>query len=450
MSAVRNVYGIQAGIFLSKRNFIKSITTVKNIGNEIITGLYDNKFEETVESFFKEKESPNYFYLGIVESWKDRKMLARFLPLIIFIRKFATSLISGSFYIKSFAISFFTGVGLTIGIHWLSIMTGFFKTLIINKEKLSGKEKSNSIEVNRQLLLQKHIDELATVPYGQMPDLIILVGSKNKYTQQSLNDSVRNIRKFGNLQSVPIEPIIAESDGNGNSLLSVFDFVQSKQFVKDYPSLSQKDLKDLKIAVININEAYSATINKQLDIEILDKQTTPVELALLNAVCMIQKNNKQKGNIVIADPGYMYLGDLSQTDNITLLSSNVTYDQLKNQSLPLLISDETDFAQDGSRHLKKLYRNFDYKKISNIAIAHMFNRMYDTDNSSLIQMPTYSGIIGINFSDTKNFELLLRFMAVAREYEQTYKGRKFKIDLIQHLLIPLTLLMNKEMPRYLI
>lgn len=444
MSAVRNVYGIQAGIFLSKRNFIKSITTVKNIGNEIITGLYDNKFEETVESFFKEKESPNYFYLGIVESWKDRKMLARFLPLIIFIRKFATSLISGSFYIKSFAISFFTGVGLTIGIHWLSIMTGFFKTLIINKEKLSGKGKSNSIEVNRQLLLQKHIDELSTVPYGQMPDLIILVGSKNKYTQQSLNYSVRNIRKFGNLQSVPIEPILAESDGNGNSLLSVFDFVQSKQFVKDYPSLSQKDLKDLKIAVININEAFSATINKQLDVEILDKQTTPVELALLNAVRMIQKNNKQKGNIVIADPGYMYLGDLSQTDNITLLSSNVTYDQLKNQSLPLLISDEADFAQDGSRHLKKLYRNFDYKKISNIAIAHMFNRMYDTDNSSLIQMPTYSGIIGINFSDTKNFELLLQFMAVAREYEQTYKGRKFKIDLIQHLLIPLTLLMNKE------
>ena len=444
MSVVRNVYGIQAGIFLSKRNFIKSITSVKNIGNEIINGLYDDKFEETVNSFFKEKENPNYFYLGIIESWKDRKMLARFLPLIIFIRKFATSLISGSFYIKSFVISFFTGVGLTIGMHWLSIMTGFFKTLFINKEKLLGQKNSNSIEVNRQLLLQKHIDELATVPYGQMPDLIILVGSKNKYTQQSLNDSVRNIRKFGNLQSVPIEPVIAESDGNGNSLLSVFDFIQSKQFVTDYPSLSKKDLKDLKIAVININEAYSATINKQLDVEILDKQTTPLELALLNAVCMIQKNNKQKGNIVIADPGYMYLGDLTQADNITLLSSNVTYDQLKNQNLPLLISNETDIAQDGSSHLKKLYRNFDYKKVSNIAIAHMFNRMYDTDNNSLIQMPTYSGLIGINFSDTKNFDVFLQFIDIAKEYEQTYKGRKFKIDLIQHLLIPLSLIMNKE------
>ena len=106
---------------------------MKNIGNEIINGFYDNQLEETVDSFFKEKESPNYFYLGIIESWKDRKMLARFLPLLFFIQKVATSLISGSFYLKNFVVSFFTGVGLTVSLHWVSIMLGFFKTLIIKK-----------------------------------------------------------------------------------------------------------------------------------------------------------------------------------------------------------------------------------------------------------------------------------------------------------------------------
>nr|MCR4662326.1 hypothetical protein [Endomicrobiaceae bacterium] len=444
MSVVRNIYGIQAGIFLSKKKFIKSMKSVKNIGNEIIPGMYNNNFEETINSFFKEKEKPDYFYLGIIESWKDRKLLSRFLPLVIFVQKISTSLISGSFYLKSFIISFFTGVGLTISIHWISIMVGFFKTSFINKEKIYGTEKSNSIEVNRQLLLQKHIDELAKVPYGQMPDLIILVGSKNKYTQKSLNDSVKNIRKFGNLQSVPIESVISESDGNGDNLLSVFDFIQSKQFEKDYPSLSKKDLKNLRIAIINVNEIPSTTINRQLDMEIVDKQTTPLELSLLNAVRMIQKRNKHKGNIVIANPSYMYLGDLTQTDNITLLSSSVTYDQLKSQNLPLLISKETDLSQDGSSHLKKLYRNFDYKKISNIAVEHMFKHMYDTDNSSLVQMPAYSGLIGINFSDTKNFDLLLQFINIANQYAKTYKGRKFKIDLIQHLLTPLSMLMNKE------
>ena len=444
MSVVRNVYGIQTGIFLSKRNFIKSIKIVKNIGNEIINGFYDDQFEETVNTFFKEKEKPEYFYLGIIESWKDRKMLSRFLPLLLFIQKVTTSLISGSFYLKTFVMSFFTGVGLTIGMHWISIMSGFFKTLIIKKDAIPEQNKINTIETNRQLLLQKHIDELAKVPYGQMPDLIVLVGSKNRYTAKSLNDSVRNIRKFGNLQSIPIEPIITQSDGNGNSLLDVFNFIQSKMFEKDYPSLSQKDLKDLKIVVINVNETSSSIINQQLDMEILDKQTTPLELSLLNAICMIQKNNKQKGNIVIADPGYMYLGNLTQTDNITMFASNVTYEQLKNQSLPLLISDPTDFSQDGSSRLKKLYRNFDYTKISNIAVAYMLSRMYDPENLSLVQMPAYAGLIGMNFSDDRNFDLLLDFMNIAREYEQAYNGRKFKIDLIQHLLTPLTMLMNKE------
>lgn len=444
MSIVRNIYGIQTGIFLSKRKFIKSITSVKNIGNEIINGLYDNKIEETVNLFFKEKESPNYFYLGIIESWKDRKMLSRFLPLVIFVQKIASSLFSGSFYLKTFVTSFFTGVGLTIGMHWISILIGFFKTLIIKKEVVSEKNKSNNIETNRQLLLQKNIDELAKVPYGQMPDLIIMVGSQNRYTVKSLNDGVRNIRKFGNFQSVPIEPIITKNDGNGNSLLDVFDFIQSKQFEKDYPSLSQKDIKDLKIVVININETASSVINRQIDMEIIDKQTTPLELSLLNSICMIQKNSNQKGNIVIANPGYMYLGNLKQADNITLLASNVTYDQLKNQNLPLLISNETDFAQDGSSRLKKIYRNFDYKKISNIAVEYMFNRMYDKDNLSLVQMPAYSGLIGINFDDDRKFDLFLKFMNAAKEYEQTYKGRKFKIDLFQHLLTPLTMLMNNE------
>lgn len=442
MSVVRNVYGIQAGIFLSKRKFLKSIAAVKNIGNEIINGFYDNKIEETVNSFFKEKESPNYFYLGIIESWKDRKMLSRFLPLVVFIQKVATSLISGSFSLHTFVISFFTGVGLMISLHWLSIIIGFFKTLIINKKDISGKQERNTIETNRQLLLQKDIDELARVPYGQMPDLIIMVGSQNRYTAKSLNDGIRNIRKFGNLQSVPIEPLVTKNDGNG--LLDVFDFIQSKQFETEYPSLSQKDLRDLKIVVININETSSQTINRQLDMEILDKQTTPLELSVLNAVCMVQKNNGQQGNIVIADPGYMYLGNLTQTDNITMVASNVTYEQMKNQSLPLLISDQTDFSQDGSSRLKKLYRNFDYKKISNIAVAYMLSRMYDQENISLVQMPAYSGLIGMKFSDDKNFDLLMEFMNIVRQYEQSYKGRKFKIDLIQHLLTPLTMLMNKE------
>lgn len=443
MPVVRSIYGISSGIFLSKKGFIKSITKVKNIGNEIVNGLYDDRMEKDVKFYLEQKEKPDYFYLGIIESWKNRKMLARFLPLAIFIYRISISLLTRSFSLKSFLISFVTGVGLTIALHWVPIMTGFFKTLFISKEKNPMKQEKNSIEVNRQLLLQKHVDNLSNVPYGQMPDLIIVAGTKTKYTVKDLNDSIRNIRKHGNLKSVPVEPVITESFGTGNTLLDIFDFIQSKQFLKDYPTLSQKDVKDLKIVVVNIDGASSEFINKLLDIEILDKQTTSVELSLLNAIGMIQQN--QNGSIVIADPTYMYLGDLIQSDNITLLSSNVTYEQLKNQNLPLLLSAQIENnSQNGSSQLKKLYSSFDDTKISNLAVVHMFNQMYDKENESMIQMPTYSGIISINFSDKQKFDIFLQFMKIAKEYEQNYQGRKFKIDLVQHLLIPLTRLMNGE------
>ena len=70
---------------------------------------------------------------------------------------------------------------------------------------------------------------------------------------------------------------------------------------------------------MNIDGAEQQEISKPLDIKIINEQTTAVELALLNAVGMLQKNNTKKGNIIVADPSYIYLGNLTQEKKMSLL-----------------------------------------------------------------------------------------------------------------------------------
>ncbi|MFA6614120.1 MAG: hypothetical protein WCS83_04990, partial [Endomicrobiia bacterium] len=449
MNIVRKIYGIQTGIYLSKKNFKKEIIKVKNLGNELIAGLYDSKVEQSIDEFFKEKEKPKYFYLGINENWKVRKMLARFLPLIFFTRAVVSSVLTNSFSLNTIIISFFTGVGLSIILHWFPILSGFFKTKTIKQMKFPMQEKqniNNEIEINKQLLLQKQINKLINVPYGDIPDLVIIAGNNIEYTTDILNNSMEQIKTYGNFKKLNIEPLLVNNDGgSGNSLIDIFSFLQSDNLKMKYPNLIDKDLSELKIVVINIDGTPPSLVTKPLDVEVIAQKTTPIELALLNGIGLIQNNKKENGNIVVVDPSYMYLGNLSQTDNITLLSSNITYEQMETQKLPLFISNTLDSAADiSSSKLKKIYNKFNNNKIVNIVVKYMLYMIYDIDNLSIQQMPTFSGIIAMNFADKKRFQEIIHFMNIAKQYEQNYQGEKFQIDMMAHLLVPLTRLLNDE------
>ncbi|MDD3053975.1 MAG: hypothetical protein PHG84_06230 [Endomicrobiaceae bacterium] len=449
MNIVRKIYGIQTGIYISKKNFKKEIIKVKNLGNELISGLYDSKLEQSIDEFFKEKEKPKYFYLGINESWKVRKMLARFLPLIFFTRSVVSGILTNSFSLNSVTVSFFTGVGLSIILHWLPILSGFFKTKTIKQVKFPFREKqniNNDIAINKQLLLQKQVNKLINVPYGDIPDLVIIAGNNIDYTTDILNSSMEKIKTYGNFKNLNIETLLLNNDGgSGNSLIDIFSFLQSDDLKIKYPNLIDKDLSEMKIVVINIDGAPSSSVTQPLDVEVITQKTTPIELALLNGIGLIQKNKKENGNIVIVDPSYMYLGNLAQTDNITLLSANITYDQMETQKLPLFISNPLESsAGSSSNRLKKIYNKFNNNKIVNIVVKYMLYKIYDIDNLSIQQMPTFAGIIAMNFTDKKKFQAIIRFMNIAKQYEQNYKGEKFQIDMMAHLLVPLTRLLNDE------
>jgi hypothetical protein len=128
-------------------------------------------------------------------------MLARLLPLLFFGRSVILSVLANSFSLSGVVASFFTGVGLSVILHWLPILSGFFKTKTIKQTKFisaENKNANNAVEINKQLLLQKQISRLAETPYGDIPDLVIIAGNNSEYTPEMLEKSTEKIKTYGN------------------------------------------------------------------------------------------------------------------------------------------------------------------------------------------------------------------------------------------------------------
>ena len=439
MSVIRALFGINVGIYLSKRNLINTMKEVKTLGNEITNGgLYTDDFEKNINYFLETKSDPKYFDLGINESWRVRKMLSRLVPTVLFINKLLKVVIASSVSVSSVTVSFVTGLGLTIFLHWLPILSGLYKTIIIKQKNHSAISSNNSnISDIQKALSKKYLDNLAKVPSGKMPDLILVVGNKKQYfDEENMRDILSNISDKGNFKNVPIEISVTENNGDGNSLIQAFNLITGNYdtLVTKYPSLANKKPEDLNVVILNIDGAEQQEISKPLDVKIINEQTTAVDIALLNAVGMLQKNEGRKGNIVISDPSYIYLGNLTQEENITILGTDTSYKQVKQQHLPLLV------ANDDNKGIYKIFDKFNTDKINNTAVRESYNQRYDIDRSFLTKLPVYSGLIGINLNNMQIFN----FIEITRKYVETYDGEKQSIDFIAHILIPVLRIINNE------
>ena len=442
---IRYLFGINIGIYLSEKVLIQTMADVKKLGNEIMQGgLYDGNFEKNIDYFIDKNKNPKYFDLGINESWRARKMLSRLVPTILFIQKILVAVTTNSFSVRALSISFATGVGLTIFLHWIPILQGFVKTLKMREKKLkkitSKKTKSvaEQFEDIQNSLSQKYLQNLSEVPYGEMPDLIFVTGNKQQYKdEQALKNTIKDVSQYANFKTVPIEFSVTENKGNGNSIIHAFNSITDNYggLVKKYPSLKGKKPQNLKIAILNIDGAESEQITKPLGFEIIKgMQATAAELAFLNAVRMLQVNKNDKGNIVVADPSYLYLGNLYQEENITILGTDIKYEQLEEQNLPLLVADEDN------KGIYKIFNKFNISKINNTVVRESYSRRYDISENPLIKLPAYSGLVGVNFYNIKVFELF----EIAKNYVENYEGEKEEIDFISHILIPMLRIMNNE------
>lgn len=438
MPAIRSLFGINAGIYLSKRNLLKTMKDVKKLGNEIMGGgLYNDDFDENIKYFIETKSDPRYFDLGINESWRVRKMLSRLVPTILFINKLCMLLFTPAVSLGSMTISFVTGLGLTMFLHWLPILSGLYQTMIIKQKEHSSISSNTDVYDIQKSLSEKYLDNLAKVPFGAMPDLILVVGNKKQYAdKESMGDILGNISDKGNFKNVPVEITVTENSGDGNSLIHAFNLVTSsyEELITKYPSLANKKLEDWNVVILNIDGAEQQEVSKPLDVEIINKQTSALEIALLNAVGMIQNNKSAKGNVVVADPSYIYLGNLTQEDNITIMGTDISYAQVKEQHLSLLV------ANDDNKGIYKIFDKFNADKINNTVVRESYNQRYDIDSSSLTQLPVYSGLIGINLNNVQ----IIQFIELAKNYVESYKGEKQSIDFIAHILIPMLRIINNE------
>ena len=430
-AAIRYLFGINLGIYLSEKNLLATMKEVKKLGNDIMgNGFYNDKFEKNIDYFIEKNKNPKYFDLGINESWRARKMLSRLVPTILFVQKILIAITTNSFSIRALSISFATGVGLTILLHWVPILVGFIKTMRIKWKK---QYKTEKIENIRNSLSQKYLKNLAEVPYGEMPDLILVTGNKQQYKdEQTLRNVIKDISGDGNFANVPIEVSVTENKGDGSSIINAFNSL------KNNPLLYGKNLQDLKIAIVNVDGAKSEDITKPLGFEIIKgREATAVELAFLNAVGMLQTNKTDKGNIVIADPSYLYLGNLYQEENITILGTDIEYRQLEEQNLPLLVADEDN------KGIYKIFNKFNISKINNTVVRESYSKRYDMAENPLIKLPAYSGLVGVNIDNFNNDELFELF-ETAKNYVENYEGEKEEIDFVAHILIPILRIINNE------
>ncbi len=449
MAAVRVVFGIESGILLSSKRLKKSMKEVKETGNSLIPGLYSDNFDSDVENYLYKKSHPEYFHLGISESWKVRDMLVRLFPLVFFASSMAHSILSGGVSWEQILFSFIKGIGLSIALHWLPILYGYFKTgittgkLIGTIKQTFGLKTKEGININKQKLLKKQVERLAKVPEGQMPDLTIMAGSSEFYNAENMRDSIASITRFGNLSKMKTAYVVSDGYGSGNSILSVYEYLRSENFKNDYPELAGKPVSELKIAVINMDSSHPDDITSEFDIKILNNRTNAAELALLNAISLMQNSKKETGNMVIVNPRYMYLGDLTAPGNITLLGSKVSYGQMQKQNLPLMISAHSDSYADAGQ-LRKIYSRYSDDKMTNIVVKNMLRKTYNLNDKTTEQMPTFSGIMSLSFDDPEKFRHIERILVAAGQYQLNYDGKKFPVDMMNHLLIPILMLINGE------
>jgi hypothetical protein len=131
LAAVRHIMGINSGIRVSEKGFLKSTQDLVNIGNSLIPNLYE---KEQILSFARKylisKTHPDRFDIGINEPWKIRKMLTRLFPLVFFL----INAVRNSLYEDLFRLFtvFITGVGISVFMHWISIIYGLIHTKLIN------------------------------------------------------------------------------------------------------------------------------------------------------------------------------------------------------------------------------------------------------------------------------------------------------------------------------
>jgi hypothetical protein len=439
LAAVRYVMGINFGIYASQKGFLKSMHNLINIGNALVPGLYDNeKIISFSEQYLYAKSHPKKFDIGINEPWKFRKMLTRLFPLMFFL----INSIGNGFYESPyrFFMVFITGVGVSIVMHWISIVYGLLYTKVSNIIYGIKNEKPTS-EHPRNEIIKSKASQLSKVRYGRVPDVLFISISSDNVGINEIKEAIKKIMSKGNLKNVKIEFIINSGPSDTNVLIEILSYINSGELKIKYPETADKDISEIEAIILNIGNSNHKNILDEIAFAINSEKTTPLEISLLNSVGLIQ-NNVKKGSLVIADPSYVYLGNLKQSGDIMLLSAQASYEQIRSQNLPLFIAGEIGEEIPGQSLIKKIYKTFEPEQIPDNMLRKTLENIIKKQGSEE-QVSTFSGLMSISLSGVKA-EGFAHYIDALRNFVENYEGTKFPIDFFHHIMIPYIMLNNGE------
>ncbi|MCL2798701.1 MAG: hypothetical protein FWD54_00230 [Endomicrobia bacterium] len=442
LPAVRNIMGINFGIHFSEKGFQKGLKGIIRSGNALIPGLYDEGALTAFSiKYLDSKRKPERFDIGINEFWKSRKMLTRMFPLLFFLG----NVIANGLYMQpeKLFISFVSGVGIAIFMHWIPIIYSLIDMKIrkvIKKPKYDKKSVKIPPESLRDEIIGSKAENLRQIPYGKMPDIIFISSDIADENVGDIKRFMSDIIRNGNLRNLNIE-YISES-GSGDSVIDVFSYMSSEEFASKYPEIAAKGISQINAVIMHIDNSNYENIFDTVDFPISGAITTPFEISLLNAVGLIQ-NGDEGGNIALADPSYVYLGSLSRSGDVTLLGSDLDYAQIRSQEMPVFIGGEPGEQKPGESIAKKIYKTFDIEKISNIILRSSLENILKNHGEHKGQISAFSGFSSISL-DAAKMKYFSEHMRELKEFADNYKGKKFKIDFFSHIMIPYVMLNNGE------
>ncbi|MFA7073679.1 MAG: hypothetical protein WC234_00655, partial [Endomicrobiaceae bacterium] len=319
--------------------------------------------------------------------------------------------------------------------YWLN--TGALFGIAKNKiEKITGKVifSRDVAGISSEYLSRKLLDErIIQNEYkrtlnslnGDMPDLLILTVD-NMRDIEYCNNILADMKRHPKFANVTVKYIIKDGSGTGTGFIQALEYLQHEKAPELGNSIKRK--QDVKCVIIDINDANRNIIgSSSLPLQIDGRNITPLELAVLNGIRSCHKF-QNSGGLAVIDPGSIYIGNMVPTGDITFISSGVSFKEIQNRRMSLVIKEHPD-------KLEQIYYGFNPDKISDIVERKgiEYKNYYNFDNKEIKQFEVITGNILIKFEDETNYLKFFNFISAIGAYSN--RG-KTAINLIQHIFVP--------------
>ncbi|MGA2089920.1 MAG: trehalase family glycosidase, partial [Endomicrobiales bacterium] len=183
-SIVRLILGISVATGASRVLLKNKIEKIIVLGNKVIPSMYKNP--DVLINYVHDKSNNNESIalpeVGLSGPWKTRRMLSRFVPLLLLARPFIIALVSAHpVTMGAFLFSFISGFGLVMVLHWVPVLLSFYSRNFHQHRRFGERLISAgdlTDELNEDLVLKagEYADIIKRHALGQPRTVVTIVG----------------------------------------------------------------------------------------------------------------------------------------------------------------------------------------------------------------------------------------------------------------------------------